>query len=91
MRIHGSVKLLAIPSVAEIFHEFAFALGGGKLLAFFPAARVQSCAIRQARFPVEPMQNRRQPNFTTGSQNPGQFTRFAHFPIFCPKEIMSPG
>ena len=36
MRIHEPLKLLAIPGVAEIFHELReFALGGDELLAFF--------------------------------------------------------
>jgi hypothetical protein len=34
MLIHEPLELLAIPSVAEIFHEFReFALGGDELLA----------------------------------------------------------
>src|ERR1700730_16705930 len=34
--IHEPLELLAIPGVAEIFHEFReFALGGDELLAFF--------------------------------------------------------
>jgi hypothetical protein len=36
MFIHEPLELLAIPGVAEIFHEFReFALGGDELLAFF--------------------------------------------------------
>jgi hypothetical protein len=36
MLIHEPLELLAIPGVAEIFHEFReFALGGDELLAFF--------------------------------------------------------
>ena len=36
MFIHEPLELLAIPGVAEIFHEFRkFALGGDKLLVFF--------------------------------------------------------
>jgi hypothetical protein len=45
MLIHEPLELLAIPGVAEIFHEFrGFALGGDELLAFFFQPREFSCA-----------------------------------------------
>ena len=45
MLIHEPLELLAIPGVAEIFHEFReFALGGDELLAFFFQPREFSCA-----------------------------------------------
>ena len=47
MRIHEPLELLAIPGVAEIFHEFReFALGGDELrvAGISPAVICRACA-----------------------------------------------
>jgi hypothetical protein len=55
MLVHEPLELLAIPRVAEIFHEFReFALGGEERSSSSRASSVARHSSK-ARFPVEPM------------------------------------